>query len=394
MVHILIGFAEALPAPEVFFSLHAAGHRVSAFTRAGSRAPLARFLPLEAVHELPAPEKDAVAAVAGLNAVLDAAGAPDLVFPLDDAALWLVNTARPDDPRIIGATGARARLALDKTLQLTAAQQAGFAVPPTRVIRQPADLDGDLPLPAIAKPALAIAAQGGRIAKDGVVYLHTREAVRSLACELQADMAPLLVQQMIAGQGEGIFGIVGPEGVSHWSGHRRLRMMNPHGSGSSASIAHPPEPALRAATERFMQATGWRGPFMIELLRDADGTAWFMELNGRMWGSMALARGQGLEYPAWAVAQTRDPTFRPPDVTLPKTPLEARHLGRDLLHLLFVLRGPRDPFFAPGWPRFTTSLRAVLRHDRGRRLYNQDPDFPNFARREALDAVLRSVWRR
>ena len=39
---------------------------------------------------------------------------------------------------------------------------------------------------------------------------------------------------------------------------------------------------------------------MIELLRDRDGVAWFMELNGRTWGSLALARRLGLEYPAWA----------------------------------------------------------------------------------------------
>ena len=37
------------------------------------------------------------------------------------------------------------------------------------------------------------------------------------------------------------------------------------------------------------------------LLRDGEGTAWFMELNGRAWGSMALARRLGHEYPRWAV---------------------------------------------------------------------------------------------
>ena len=41
--------------------------------------------------------------------------------------------------------------------------------------------------------------------------------------------------------------------------------------------------------------------FMLELLRDAAGTPWFMEVNGRPWGSMALAVRRGFDYPVWAV---------------------------------------------------------------------------------------------
>lgn len=76
-------------------------------------------------------------------------------------------------------------------------------------------------------------------------------------------------------------------------------MMNPHGSGSSACVSFPVAEDLKLAIERFTRATGWLGIFMIEFLRDQSGIPWFVELNGRSWGSMALSRRQGLEYPAW-----------------------------------------------------------------------------------------------
>jgi hypothetical protein len=201
---------------------------------------------------------------------------------------------------------------------------------------------------------------------------------------------PALVQPLIAGQGEGIFGFAAAGGITAWSGHRRIRMMNPHGSGASACRLRPVEPGLMEAARRLMTGIGWRGPFMIELLRDAAGTAHFMELNGRLWGSTALVRRAGLDYPAWAVAQALDPGFAPPEVQ-PRDPGVVRHLGRDLVHLLFVLRGPQSAFHRAGWPRFWPALGAVLRPGPGRQFYNWDPGHRWFHLRDAASTVGHSL---
>ena len=63
--------------------------------------------------------------------------------------------------------------------------------------------------------------------------------------------------------------------------------------------------------DRFLTDAAWQGMFMIELLRSGS-TYWFMELNGRAWGSLALSRRLGFEYPAWAVARALDPDAAPP----------------------------------------------------------------------------------
>ncbi|NNF71359.1 MAG: hypothetical protein HKN02_04110 [Rhodobacteraceae bacterium] len=369
MAHVLIGFAEALPAAEVVFSLLHAGHRVSAFARTKS-LPLAR-LPLEALHVVPAPEHDAKASADTLATLMHGDTAPDLVLPLDDAGLWLTNAAKIAPDRIAGAVGPAAEVALDKAAQVDAARASGLAVPDTVLAGGQAAI-GTIAFPAIAKPAPAVQVTDNQLVKGDAHYLTGEADIGGLQGQLAKSDTPYLIQPLIAGQGEGAFGFATSDGVVAWSGHRRLRMMNPHGSGSSACEALEPDETTRQRVTDFLNHIGWRGPFMVELLRDADGTAWFMELNGRMWGSMALARRRGLEYPAWAVAMALDPTFRPepPNRAGPTT---VRHMGRELLHLLFVLRGPKTDMHRANWPRFSRSLAAVLKPARGESFYNYDP---------------------
>jgi hypothetical protein len=119
----------------------------------------------------------------------------------------------------------------------------------------------------------------------------------------------------------------------------------------------------------MLGAARWQGMFMIELLR-AGESWWFMELNGRPWGSLALARRLGFEYPAWALGELLDERFQAP-APPPFRELLCRHLGRELVHLLFVLRGP-DGFSGP-WPGRRQTLRALLASDGPTAWYNLHP---------------------
>jgi hypothetical protein len=146
-------------------------------------------------------------------------------------------------------------------------------------------------------------------------------------------------------------------------------MMNPAGSGSSACVSVPVPEALRAPVARLLEAVDWTGMFMVELL-ESEGSWWFMELNGRPWGSLALARRQGYEYPAWAVARLLDDRAMLPDAP-PFVELECRHLGRELVHLLFVLKGPGA--YTGEWPGRGETVRALLRGARSASWYNLSP---------------------
>lgn len=389
MAHILIGSAEAVAAPEVIYSLRHSGHQVSVFgSEAGRRMllglPLHRFLPV------PDPGVDAYGAVRALETQTQGAQAPDAILVLDDSSLWLV----AESPWLLALTAGIDRdgvnLALDKAHQIDAARAAGLVVPPSRVVSRRGDLqDTGIALPTILKPQMAVRIKDGHLTRGKAKYLMTGKDTNEQPDDLGDTY---LLQPLISGVGEGIFGFAGPQGITAWSAHRRVRMMNPHGSGSSACRAIPPDPILREAVERFITAVQWRGPFMMEFLRDAEGTPWFMELNGRMWGSLALARRQGVEYPALAVAQQLDPAFSPGDVTAQSWPHVQRHLGRDLVHLMMVLRGPKSAHHRTGWPRLGPALREVLRPAPLSSFYNYDPAYPHFFLVDAVRTLVRTLF--
>jgi len=401
---VLIGFAEALSAPEAVFSLRNAGFDVRVFCRRGARPLLARCLPVGAAIEITAPETDAAAtqselaaAVAGLAETQgqEPEQAPQvLVLGLDDPGLWLVDTLFAaggiSGARAVNPVGAPVAVALDKIAQIKAARAAGLAVPETTVAATHAEIrTAAIPEACIVKPAGPIRLKDGQLGKGGTHFFSSAEARTTLPDTL--DIAfPSLVQPLIRGWGEGIFGFAGSRGICAWSAHRRIRMMNPHGSGASACSPRTPEPELCAKVAKMIAAIGWRGPFMIEFLRANDGTLYFMELNGRLWGSLALARRGGFEYPAWAVCQALDSAFEPSSATPPgpTPPPVMRHLGREILHVLHVLRGPKSAFHRQGWPPFWPTLGAVLRFGPSRSFYNWDPAHPRYFLYDAWSTVL------
>jgi hypothetical protein len=377
---VVIGFAEAMAAPEVLWSLVDQGYRVTAFARKGRQHALQHSRHV-LCRQLTPPEVDLQAAVSDLRALLISLdrihdGSERILFPLDDAAVWMCNKVQLDPSWILaGPRGRNAELALDKYVQVRSAEKAGFHVPETRIATTPDEVwnKGDS-FPLILKPAKSVITHQNRLYKSRSWICGNQEELER-AVEAWTSREPLLVQPFISGTGEGIFGLATSEGVRAWSAHRRLRMMNPHGSGSSACVSQAVPEDMKASAERFVKDAGWSGLFMIELLRDRSGTYWFMELNGRPWGSMALARRQGMEYPAWTVRQASDAQFSRTINQSGVSGLVCRHLGRELMYPLFVLRGP-DSKALTNWPSFWKAIVDVMRFHRREYLYNWRKDDP------------------
>ena len=316
---VLVGFADALAAPEAVASLLGASHRVTAFARRGRQVALRRLREVEIV-DVTAPEDDLAACVGEVTAL---AAVHELTMPLDDPAVLLVNRGLPGDAPVAGPRGVQARLALDKRVQLRAAQVAGFAVPPWveltsdggevatvngpdggRVAtvngsdgsgvaavngHQPASGAGEsyalkLPngweFPAVLKPALAAEEHEGRLRRLAPRPVATAREARTLLRTWGAA-TPALAQRWVAGGGAGIFGIADDEGVHHLSAHRRVRMMNPAGSGSSACASAPVPAELRGPCG----ATAWRGGA-------GGGCSWWSccarRMSGGSWSSTAV----------------------------------------------------------------------------------------------------------
>src|SRR5215469_7687245 len=373
---VLVGFAEAMAAPETVWSLVDGGYKVIAFARNGRPSPLRHSHHVTCYGICP-PEKDIHAALSDLQKLLNLleaqAGEENLVlFPLDDKAVWMCSNARIEGRWLVaGPVGPSADLALFKNLQVKAAREAGFNVPNTKLARTSADLirfTEEQPYPVILKAAECVPIREGRAVSCGKWICANRAELQGAIDQWQ-ERVPLLAQNFIAGVGEGVFGLAAAQGVRALSGHYRIRMMNPEGSGSSACASKPVAHDVAAITQDFITRSGWRGLFMIELLRDNEGRIWFVELNGRPWGSMALCRRQGLEYPAWHVDLALDDHSSAGADSSFGQGIVCRNAGREFMHLLFVLRGARSNALSR-WPSFWKSLKDVLYFGPADGLYN------------------------
>jgi predicted ATP-grasp superfamily ATP-dependent carboligase len=381
-VTVLLGFAEALSAPEVAWSLVDHGYRVLAFARKGRRAAL-RHSRHVTCYEICAPESDVERSLAELQELVVSLAADSgkrqlVLLPVDDKAVYLCGRVQPDNRWISAAPeGVRAELALNKSLQVEAARKAGFDVPNTREVRTAQeifDFSATQSFPMFLKSAACVSVSSGRIcASRNWICLNHSDLERAVS--QWNERSPLLAQALIHGNGEGIFGIGTPEGVKAWSAHRRIRMMNPRGSGSSACISQPVPEDLKPKVEALIDAVQWRGLFMIEVLRDSSGTYWFVELNGRAWGSMALARRVGLEYPAWHVKLALSQSWMEEIPSGPVSGVVCRNVGRELMHMLFLLRDIRQHTACSKKAAMRT-LAEVLRIRRGDTFYNWRRDDP------------------
>src|SRR5207248_8621331 len=148
--------------------------------------------------------EDAARTVADVEALIRSV-APATYLPLDDQALWLARDLDPAAVTVAGPVGEVADYALDKHLQIQAAEAAGLLVPPTTV-RQ--SLDGFEPpdYPVVVKAARALYHDGRRLVRPtGSVVSDPAELAEAMD---RPWLPPILVQPLIHGIGEGLFGHV------------------------------------------------------------------------------------------------------------------------------------------------------------------------------------------
>ena len=99
-------------------------------------------------------------------------------------------------------------------------------------------------------------------------------------------------------------------------------------------------PDLAVASRRLLDALDWRGVAMVECKRDErTGRHVFMEVNGRLWGSLQLALDAGVDFPALLA---RCAAGERPDAVLDyRVGVRSRWFWGDVDHLYLRLRRSR-----------------------------------------------------
>jgi len=226
------------------------------------------------------------------------------------------------------------RAASNKAEILAAARDAGLAVPETILIEH---ADEALPdrdfFPAVLKPHRSVI--GGR--RFGAQFVKTADQCRIALRELAGLAFPVLLQRRIRGPGEGLF-------VLRWDGrviaefaHRRLREKPPEGGVSVYRESIALDSELAAAGRRLLEELNWQGVAMIECKRDDNsGRHVFMEINGRLWGSLQLAIDAGVDFPRLLVSCALG--RRVPPVTQYRVGVRSRWFWGEVDHLYLQLR--------------------------------------------------------
>jgi predicted ATP-grasp superfamily ATP-dependent carboligase len=309
-----------------------------------------------------------------------------MVFPTSEAAIMACGMARDHlAPELLGPSTEQIELLFDKSKTLLLAQSAGVATPRSQTVTREtmASLsENDVELPAVIKPGRSESIIEDRVVRGGGTdYAYSREELIEKADKMLARTPEVLVQEFIDGYGVGISGIFRNGDPVALFGHRRIRESNPLGGPSAVAVSMSVTDPLYHSTTEIIASTGYTGAAMVEYKIDRESrTPYFMEVNGRLWGSihLALAAGLDLPYILWHIAS---------DGTAPTESdyvegVVARNLFGDTKHLVKALKGRPKQWPGPypsRWRATRDYISLSFSRPRGL-LYTTDDPKPAFAR--------------
>jgi predicted ATP-grasp superfamily ATP-dependent carboligase len=277
------------------------------------------------------------------------------VLPLRDRDIMDVAALgeRVAGARNLGAPAGPAALVMDKARTIEAARACGIDVPrswqpegaedPLPAIGWPVVLKWADPLPVMA----ALAATGLPDLK--VEYCADQASLRRALARYRPIARYPLVQEYVRGRGLGQTLYMESGQATLRFQHERVHEWPPSGGVSSLCRAVPLERHAEQMrlSEALLAAIGWEGFAMVEYRWDeASGRCTLMEVNGHLWGSLALSSACGAEF-AWEAYRRRvlGETYAAPP---PRSDLAARDLVKETRRLGRLLGGRTDnPCFTP-----------------------------------------------
>jgi predicted ATP-grasp superfamily ATP-dependent carboligase len=249
-------------------------------------------------HACRLPEDDLAGFVDDVAAIV-AAGRYDVVFGADDIELLALSWGRDRLGAVFPHAPHEAVLAAVDKLSLTrAAERAGLGVPRT-VEPGPGPLRLDLPVVVKARlhwtPASA-AADRHLLVRVCDSPAQVEEQVR----RIEAGGGRALVQEVLSGEQVALSAVVSRAGELLAVSQQRTVLSSLARTSSRAETV-PVDEALADAAVRLLRDLSWQGLANLQFLRSDDGGLRLIDLNGRFYGSLALAVAAGADLPAvWA----------------------------------------------------------------------------------------------
>lgn len=276
------------------------------------------------------------------------AGEYDMLLPIMERTVEIVVKHRSRFEKhatVPFPTYDKLRVGLDKRRTVEAARE--FDIPhPKTLFPDEADLDTVeeiLGYPVVAK------SRRGESRNGVVVVCDSREELERARRDLREHYDAIFFQEFIPDGGErGVYTLYGSPGeLTALTVQRRLRT-NPPSGGASTYRETVRDPELVSLADELLSALDWCGVAMVEFrIDDRTGEPQLLEINPRLWGSLALSVYAGVDFPyllyRMAVGDELEPNLEY------AVGVQARSLFTDFLQVLSredTFRALRE-FFTP-----------------------------------------------
>jgi protein-tyrosine-phosphatase len=267
----------------------------------------------------------------------------ELIVPATEASLLGLRALAEDDPlrrKALLPGNQSLDLALDKEKTWALARDLSVPVPQGTLISSSSEIGQGQQFPLVLKPTRSKVMVAGEL-RTLAVAIVKNESQRQRQLREWLPLTPVLQQQYVSGKGIGVEFLF-DHGKKIWHfAHERIHEYPLSGGASSYRRSIRPPAALLQDAEKLLTALNWHGVAMIEFKMGARGQHWLMEINPRLWGSLALSIDAGVNFPLglFEIACGKQPSPQPD-----YKQVYTRDLRTDVEWLKANLRAdPQDP---------------------------------------------------
>lgn len=270
---------------------------------------------------------------------------PDVLMPITDMTVFAVlnkSSILRDLVSIPFVDIKEYWAASDKCELIKLAKNIGVECPKTWFIQSPANVEQFSPefeFPIILKPHASLLISKDHVQKTSVRVVYDKTELDTILKNDDTIRIPYMVQEMVEGEGLGIFAVCkNGEPLAVFS-HKRIREKPPWGGVSVLCESTIPDLKAKENAYKLLKELNWTGVAMVEFKRDdRSGLPMLMEINARFWGSLQLAIDAGVDFPYLLYLQSKGKEIPKLD-TYRK--VRSRWLLGDLDNLIITMKMPK-----------------------------------------------------
>jgi predicted ATP-grasp superfamily ATP-dependent carboligase len=226
-------------------------------------------------------------------------GGYSLVFGGDDVEVLALSAARDQIPAGVPyAPHEHVLRAIDKLELTRAAEAAGLTTPATEAATPEAVQRASLPVFAKARLHWAPGTAGNR-GRLAAVHCATRADLVAAVADMEASGASVALQAPVSGDLMAVTVLCDADSAMIARSQQVATRLSPYFRTSTRAVTVSPDPQLLAQVQVLLADLRWTGIANLQFLRPPGGAPHLIDLNGRFYGSLALAIEAGLDLPAW-----------------------------------------------------------------------------------------------